>query len=36
MNLENYQTNYMWEEYELTPHAAMELSYEALNTKILL
>ena len=25
----NYQTNYMWEEYELTLHAAMELRDEA-------
>ena len=25
----NYQTNYMWEEYELTLHAAMELRNEA-------
>lgn len=25
-----YQTNYMWEEYELTPHAAMELRDESL------
>ncbi len=26
---EEYQTNYMWEEYELTPHAALELRNEA-------
>ena len=25
---DEYQTNYMWEEYELTPHAAMELRNE--------
>ena len=25
------QTNYMWEEYELTPHAALELKNEAYN-----
>ncbi len=25
---EDYQTNYMWEEYELTPHAAEELKKE--------
>jgi chromosome segregation protein len=25
---EEYQTNYMWEEYELTPHAATELKKE--------
>ena len=25
----NYQTNYMWEEYELTLHAPMELRDEA-------
>jgi chromosome segregation protein len=25
---ENYQTNYLWEEYELTPHAAAELQKE--------
>lgn len=26
---EEYQTNYMWEEYELTPHAALELRNDA-------
>ena len=26
---EEYQTNYMWEEYELTPHAAIELKNDA-------
>ncbi len=26
---DEYQTNYMWEEYELTPHAALELKNDA-------
>ena len=26
---DEYQTNYMWEEYELTPHAAAELRNDA-------
>ncbi|MEE1100091.1 MAG: chromosome segregation protein SMC [Agathobacter sp.] len=28
---EEYQTNYMWQEYELTPHAAFELKNEEYN-----